>query len=80
MKSWLRGDVTGIFGALSVFGRLIKGMIGYGLSSSDLATSHVTTIRSSALLFIPDSSVLKSVVQFLEHFVIVKWSGLGKVS
>jgi hypothetical protein len=27
IKSWLRGNVTGMFGALSVFGRRIKGMI-----------------------------------------------------
>jgi hypothetical protein len=26
-QSWLRGNVTGMFGALSVFGRRIKGMI-----------------------------------------------------
>ena len=27
IKSWLRGNATGLFGALSVFGRRIKGMI-----------------------------------------------------
>jgi hypothetical protein len=27
MKSWLRGNVTGLFGVPSVFGRRIKGMI-----------------------------------------------------
>jgi hypothetical protein len=27
IKSWLRGNVTGFFGALSVFGRRITGMI-----------------------------------------------------
>jgi hypothetical protein len=27
IKSWLRGNVTDMFGALSVFGRRIKGMI-----------------------------------------------------
>ena len=27
IKSWLRGNVTGLFGVLSVFGRRIKGMI-----------------------------------------------------
>jgi len=26
-QSWLRGNVTGLFGLLSVFGRRIKGMI-----------------------------------------------------
>jgi hypothetical protein len=27
IKSWLRGNVTGLFGVLSVFGHRIKGMI-----------------------------------------------------
>jgi hypothetical protein len=33
-----------------------KGWYGYGLSRSGRATWHVTTVRSSALFFIPDAS------------------------
>jgi hypothetical protein len=37
-----------------------KGWYGYGLSRFGRATWHVTTVRSSPLLFIPDVSVLKN--------------------
>jgi len=44
------------------FGRRIKGMIRLGPEQvwKDNVTRNVTTVRSSALLFIPDNSVLKS--------------------
>jgi len=60
IKSWLRGHVTGLFGALSVFGRRIKGMIRLRPEQAwtDNVTRNVTTFRSSAL-FIPGASVLK---------------------
>jgi hypothetical protein len=49
-----------MFGAQSVFGRRIKGMIGYGLSRSGRATLHITTVRSSRLLYIDDASVSRN--------------------
>jgi hypothetical protein len=53
----------------------------YGLSRVGRATRHVTTVRSSVLLFIFDASVLKSgancsVVRFLARFVMceMEWT------
>jgi hypothetical protein len=40
IKSWLCGNVTGMYGALSVFGRLIEGMI--RLRSEQVRTCNVT--------------------------------------
>ena len=40
IKSWLRGNVTGLFGVLSVFGRRIKGMI--RLRPEQVWTGNVT--------------------------------------
>ena len=40
IKSWLRGNVTGLFGVLSVFGRRIQGMI--RLQPEQVCTCNVT--------------------------------------
>jgi hypothetical protein len=60
IKSWLRGHVTDLLGALLVFRRRIKGMI--RLQPEQVSKGSVTLnhFRSSALLFIPGASVLKS--------------------
>jgi hypothetical protein len=50
IKSWLCGNVRGMFGVLSAFGHWIMGWYGYCLSRSGRAMWHVTTVRSSHLL------------------------------
>jgi hypothetical protein len=52
----------GLFGALSVFRRRIKGMIRLQPEQvwTGSVTRNVTNVRSYALLFIPGASVLKS--------------------
>jgi len=52
----------GLFGALSVFRRHIKGMIWLRPEQVWMSnvTHNVTAVRSSALLFNPGASVLKS--------------------
>ena len=62
-----------------------KGWYGYGLSRCGRATWNVTTVSSSALLFIPDACLeewCESVVLcgFLSVFVTVIWSGRREVS
>jgi hypothetical protein len=47
IKSWLRGNVTGMFGVLSVFGRSIKGMI--RLQPEQVWTCNVTRHHRSLL-------------------------------
>jgi hypothetical protein len=52
----------GLFGTLLVFRHRIKGMIRLQLEQvwTGSLTHNVTTVRSSALLFIPGAFVLKS--------------------
>jgi len=49
IQSWLRGNVTGLFGMLSVLGRRIKGMI--RLRPEQVWTCNVTRHHRTSLLF-----------------------------
>jgi hypothetical protein len=64
IKSWLRGNVTGMFGTLSVFGRHIKGMI--RLRLEQVWTYNVTSPPSAPLVFLVLVCVL--VVLYVKPF------------
>jgi hypothetical protein len=68
IKSWLRGNVTGMFGALSVFGRRIKGTI--RLRSEQIWTCNVTRHHPSApLAFFTFMMLLAPVTKWEPHGV-----------
>ena len=64
-KSWLRGNVTGMFGVLSVFGHRVKGMI--RLWPEQVWTCNVTRHHRGSSLFFFDLLAPEFYILILAH-------------